>query len=161
MSEGGNNYEYYIDDPTEVDIPRTELWVRVTSKRKAEEESHEGEKKKKVYQTGELCHIDFKFIDKERVQKFYTTVFGWKITQYTDDYLSFQDKSENFGGGFVRAEKIENSSILPYIYTDDILGIKKEIESHGGKVTKQEKMEYGNILYFNDTEGNSMACWSR
>jgi hypothetical protein len=62
MDEGGNNYEYYIDDPTEVDIPRTELWVRIRNKRKSENEEQGNEKKQKVYQTGDICHIDFNFV---------------------------------------------------------------------------------------------------
>jgi len=162
MIDGGNNYEYYIDDPSIVENPRTELWVRVTSKRKSEE-TQEGEKKQKIHQVGDLCHIDFHFVDKDRAQKFYSTVFGWKFYPFKDDYFLFSDKSENFKGGFIKVDKIESSKsvTLSYIYCEDVLEMKKEIENNGGKVTKNEKFEYGSILLFNDTEGNSMGCWSK
>jgi len=83
-------------------------------------------KAQKVYQNGDLCHLDLFFADKERVQKFYSSLFGWVFIPYKDEYLLWHDKSHGFGGGFIKVEKIEpKMPIIPYLYVDDIEKMKK------------------------------------
>jgi len=47
MEVNGNNYERYIDDPESVEVPRTELYFRLLTKRKREEKEEESENKEK------------------------------------------------------------------------------------------------------------------
>jgi len=40
-------------------------------------------------QTNRICYVEFQASDLEKTKAFFTTVFGWKFTDYGPDYTSF------------------------------------------------------------------------
>ena len=105
-------------------------------------------------------YIEFLTTDMETTKKFYSTVFGWKFTDYGPDYSSFADGRLN--GGFVMADEVPSfGHPLIVLYATDLEGIEEIIKDNGGKIIK-EIFEFpgGRRFHFIDTSGNELAVWS-
>jgi predicted enzyme related to lactoylglutathione lyase len=119
-----------------------------------------------------VVHFDMPYDDRERIAKFYQTVFGWQTQMLGEDMGNYvvvttanRDVKQDLprgaiGGGFYKKTP---GIINPYpsivIGVDDIKEAMKKVKESGGKVLG-EPMEipgvgtYGGFL---DTEGNRVS----
>lgn len=131
-----------------------------------------------------VVHFEMGYKDKNRMVKFYETVFGWKTQdmgpQMGDYVLATTTKTDkdgmvqtpgNINGGFFPKVDSDPLATSPSIVVsvDDIKAAMKEVEKAGGKIlgvpdqngkrTKQPQMIPGVGLWMavEDTEGNRLS----
>jgi len=106
-----------------------------------------------------------------RAQKFYNTVFGWKINSLpTMQYalLGTTDADENqvptkpgaINGGILKRQGPIKSPVIT-INIASIDDSSKRIAKHGGKIVRKKAKvgDLGYATYFKDTEGNVLGLW--
>ncbi len=107
----------------------------------------------------------------ERLRKFYSQLFGWKIekTEGPTDYWLIQtvpvDEKGNptrqgVNGGMIKKQDPEHK-VTNYILVESVDEYSKKIEALGGKVIVP-KMEVPNMGFWAmaiDPEGNHFAVW--
>ena len=129
-----------------------------------------------------VVHFEMGYNDKERMVKFYETVFGWKgqdmgpemgnyvvaQTTATDDNGMVQTPG-NINGGFYKKEGPLSQAPSVVISVDDIKASIEEVKKNGGEIlgAMDEKgnksMEpmmipgVGLWISFKDTEGNRVS----
>lgn len=125
-----------------------------------------------------IVHFEIPADDVERAIKFYTDVFGWKITKMDmsadsstggEPYYSVQtgEVDENMrpvtrgaiNGGLMKRTN-PGQVFANYISVDSIDEMLKKLESEGGKVCMPKTeigKEMGWIALFQDPEGNMMG----
>ena len=118
-----------------------------------------------------VVHFEIPADDIARAQKFYSTVFGWKMNSipgmgYT--ILNTTPSGENGmpeepgainGGMLERQEPIMGPVIT--INVESIDEALKKIEQNGGKVVRGKEAvgDMGHAAYFKDSEGNVVGLW--
>lgn len=113
-----------------------------------------------------VTHFEIQADDLERAQKFYQTVFGWKIEKWMSkekdgmDYWGFitGDSVPGINGGLYERPKDEDKFYLfdATIEVADIDEAVKSIKKNGGTIIR-EKSELKDVGWFataKDTEGN-------
>jgi len=113
-----------------------------------------------------ICHIEIGYENIDRVNKFYTDVFGWTCTAAPgfEGYLLFKsnDPDHKVCGGFFKREKDEKINYPAlHLHVDDIDSHIEKIKAAGGQLFK-EKFELPNVGYlafFKDTEDNTMSLF--
>jgi uncharacterized protein len=117
---------------------------------------------------GEVGHFEIPADEVERARKFYSAVFGWKMTHipemnYTMAYTGPVDSQGMptapgyIGGGIGPREGVLKHPLVT-IVVDEIQAALKLVESHGGKVLQPQQPigdgTMGSVAYIQDTEGN-------
>ena len=104
-------------------------------------------------------YVEFAATDLEATKRFYTSVFGWKFTDFGPDYCSFEDGRLN--GGFFRADTVVTGGALVVIYAVDLASVEGDVKSSGGTITKEIfSFPGGRRFQFTDPSGNELAVWS-
>jgi hypothetical protein len=97
----------------------------------------------------------------DKVKKFFTSVFGWKIDsdpQY--DYGQVSAKQAGIGGGIGPGAPGGPNKVTFYIEVPDITGYLKKIEAAGGKTIMPEtNMGTVSFAQFNDPAGNLVGLF--
>jgi uncharacterized protein len=116
-----------------------------------------------------IVHFEIPAENVEKLRRFYTELFGWKIEKYpgpinywliqtvpTDDKGMLLRPGVN--GGMTKREKPEQKSVN-YISVESIDESTEKIQQLGGKIVipKQEVSNIGWIAIAEDPEGNQMA----
>jgi len=118
-----------------------------------------------------VVHFEIPAENIRRAQKFYSDVFGWKITDMPDmNYTILQTAPTDedgmvnvpgaVNGGMMKRSNPINSPVIT-IDVNDINETLQTIKKMGGRVVK-EKMEVGDTgysAYFKDTEDNILGLW--
>jgi hypothetical protein len=123
--------------------------------------------------SGEVGHFEIPADDPGRARKFYSTTFGWKMSETPGmDYTMVRTgpvdeqgmpKSPGYiGGGVVkRRDPLEHPAVT--IVVDDISAVEKTIEKAGGKIIQRKTPvgdgSMGFMGYFKDTEGNTVGLY--
>ena len=119
-----------------------------------------------------VVHFEMPYDNRERMAKFYESVFGWQTQMLGEDMGNYvlATTSETDGNGPKRSGAI-NGGFFPkkpdwpaqypsiVIAVDDIIASVKKITDAGGKVLG-EPMEIpgvGQYVSFTDTEGNRVS----
>jgi uncharacterized protein len=130
-----------------------------------------------------VVHFEMGYNDRERIKKFYSETFGWKMNQMGEDmgeyvvaYTTETDDNGmiktpgNINGGFYA--KTDNPASHPpsvVISVDDIKAAMEDVKKNGGKIlggmnpdgTKtMEPTEIPGVglwISFEDTEGNRVS----
>lgn len=93
---------------------------------------------------------------------FFEEVFGWKFTDYGDEYTSFESKGMT--GGFYQSDlhsTTENGATLIVFYSDDLKATQQKIEDAGGMIIKPVfSFPGGHRFHFAEPSGNEFAVWS-
>jgi len=120
---------------------------------------------------GKVVHFEIPADDVARAQKFYSTVFGWKMNsmpemQYTlvgtvpTDEQGMPTEAGAINGGMLKRE----DPVMTPVITIDVENIEnalETIEKNGGKVVRKAMpvADMGFAAYFKDSEGNMVGLW--
>ncbi len=116
-----------------------------------------------------VVHFEIPAKDEKRAQKFYSSVFGWKMNpmpemEYTIMQTGAVDRNMmlkepgRINGGMVKRSASVKAPVL-YMYVRSIDASLKKIKKLGGKVVQGKTRIQGNMYsaYFRDCEGNVMG----
>ena len=122
---------------------------------------------------GKIVHFEIPADDLSRAKKFYSTVFGWKMTdaempdmQYVmvgtteSDENGMPKEPGSINGGMLKREDPVRHPVvtIDVVSMDDALA---KVKKNGGQVVR-EKMPVGDMgfaAYFKDSEGNVIGLW--
>jgi predicted enzyme related to lactoylglutathione lyase len=106
-----------------------------------------------------IDYIEYSATDIEATKTFFSSVFGWKFTDYGPDYTAFEDGRLN--GGFAKTDSAGGGSPLVVIYAKDLEGVKDAVTKSGGTIARDTyEFPGGRRFHFNDPNGNELAVWS-
>lgn len=113
-------------------------------------------------------HFEIEATDPEILIKFYESVFGWKIKQWTDQpywLIMAGDKDEMGANGAIkpREEKDDGKRMNGYINTIMVESIEdavEKIKKNGGKVTTEimDIPKVGRMVYAQDPDMNKFGA---
>jgi uncharacterized protein len=118
-----------------------------------------------------VVHFEMPYEDKERLAKFYTDAFGWKMQPYGEEmgnYVVAQttetdannmvQKPGTINGGFYPKSMATGGPAAPSVVlgVEDIKAAMEKVNACGGKVIGEpvEIPGIGQYVSFTDTEGN-------
>jgi predicted enzyme related to lactoylglutathione lyase len=112
-----------------------------------------------------VVHFEIHCGDVDRGERFYTTVFGWRIQGYGGpmDYrlaTTGPDGEPGINGALLQRQgEIDGQAVTAYVCTiqvDDLEQVEKRVPEAGGEqvMERTEIPEVGQLAYFKDTEGN-------
>lgn len=115
-----------------------------------------------------VVHIEIPATDPAAADKFYNSLFDWKIE--VDERFNYHqfNPGSGPGGAFVQmgmdpsgTNEVKPSEVLIYIGTDDIPGTLGRVENLGGKVVTPETEIPGIGWFgiFQDLSGNKIALY--
>lgn len=107
-----------------------------------------------------INYVEFKANDLGTVKKFYSSVFGWKFTDYGENYTAFSESG--IEGGFEYSEEpIVNGALVVLIH-DDLEAIQQKVEAAGGTINVPIfSFPGGKRFQFIDPSGNELAVWTQ
>lgn len=113
---------------------------------------------------GQITHVEFPADDTERARRFYSELFGWKLTDWQEfpGYFVFSTgPTESAGGAIGERGKSVGDKVRVYIEVDSIDDIVARAPGLGGKViTSRTEIVgqgwYGVIL---DSEGSELGLY--
>ena len=115
-----------------------------------------------MHQHEKINYLEFPAKNIDATKAFFSTVFGWRFTDYGPDYVAF-DNAGIDGGFFKSASTVstDNGSVLIVFYSDDLEQTLSKIENAGGAVIKPIfDFPGGRRFHFGDPNGNEFAVWS-
>jgi len=105
-----------------------------------------------------IDYVEFPARDIEGTKRFYEHAFGWKFTDYGEDYTSFDDG--RLSGGFTTGAKSGHGALV-VLYAQDLEGTLERVVAAGGVVVKPIfSFPGGRRFHFTDPNGNELAVWS-
>ncbi len=118
-----------------------------------------------------VVHFEIPADDLERAQKFYKSVFGWKMEQFPDmEYIivgttpvnetGMPEEPGAINGGMMKRQRPVTCPVIT-ISVQNIDDAIKNIKKMGGEAVRG-KMQVGDMgyaAYFKDTEGNIIGLW--
>ena len=106
-----------------------------------------------------IDYIEFKVDDVGVAKTFYTSVFGWKFTDYGPDYSSFEDG--RLSGGLDGGKQGSRGGALVVIYAKALEAVREAVIFAGGEVVVEtHDFPGGRRFHFTDPAGNELAVWS-
>ena len=79
-----------------------------------------------------INYIEFKSHDLEATKTFYSSIFGWKFTDYGPTYTAFAESG--IEGGFeLSGDAIVNGALV-VLYHENLEEIQKQVEAAGAKI---------------------------
>ena len=120
---------------------------------------------------GKVVHFEIPADDLSRAKKFYSTVFGWRMSEMPQMEYVMVGTTESDENGMPRQPGAINGGMLkrqdPVRYpvvTIDVESIDDalaRVKKNGGQVVR-EKLPVGDMgvaAYFRDSEGNVIGLW--
>ena len=106
-----------------------------------------------------INYIEFKSHDLEVTKQFYSSLFGWKFTDYGPTYVAFE--GAGIDGGFERFEDPIVNGVLIVLYHENLEEILQKVEAAGAKIVVPIfSFPGGRRFQFLDPSGNELAIWS-
>lgn len=108
--------------------------------------------------TIKINYIEFKSTNLEETKAFYSKLFGWKFTDYGENYTAFS--GAGIDGGFeLTSEKIQNG-VLVVLEHKDLETIFSKVKESGAKITVPIfTFPGGRRFQFLDPSENELAIW--
>lgn len=109
-----------------------------------------------------INYIEFATRDLTASKQFFSSVFGWKFTDYGDNYSSFEEAG--ISGGFFTAEKTsttEQGGVLVVIFSEQLEQTQQAVEEAGGKISQAIfSFPGGRRFQFLEPGGNELSVWT-
>ena len=106
-----------------------------------------------------INYIEFKAKDLGDIQKFYSSVFGLKFTDYVETYVSFEERG--ITGGFEYSDQPIVNGALVVLFHDELEEIQQKVETAGGTINIPIfSFPGGKRFHFIDPSGNELAIWT-
>ena len=120
-----------------------------------------------------VCHFEVPYSDKERMEKFYSGVFGWQfmsapgempytfaITAEMDECMQIKKSGGINGGTYPRGEGVAQSPVI-VIEVESCEQRIKDVEAAGGTniVGPQQVGDMGIYAQVRDPEDNIIGLW--
>ena len=80
-----------------------------------------------------INYIEFKSHDLEVTKQFYSSLFGWKFTDYGPTYTAFSEAG--IDGGFELSSDPIINGVLVVLYHENLEEIQKQVEAVGAKIS--------------------------
>ena len=120
----------------------------------------------------EVIKFELPAEDMKRAGSFYKEVFGWNISEFSDEYLSadstevdsmHMSKKVGVINGGIQKRSSRAKSPTVVIQVSDLDGVISKIKARGGKiVVEKETMEgMGHYAQFDDSEGNRIGLFQK
>lgn len=108
-----------------------------------------------------INYIEFKAQDLKAIKTFYKNTFGWKFTDFGENYTSFSQAESGLDGGFEKTEEPITNGVLVVLYHQDLIRAKQNVIKAGGKI-KVDIFSFpgGSRFQFLDPSGNELAVWT-
>ena len=122
--------------------------------------------KPKKTTTANLIWFEIPADNPERAKKFYGSLFGWKIKNFTGmtDYWHIDTGGgDDTPDGGLMARKHPGQPITNYVNVDSVEKAAAKVEKLGGKicVSRTAVPQMGYFVVCQDTENNTFALWER
>jgi len=105
-----------------------------------------------------IDYVEFAVADMKKAKAFYSSVFGWKFTDYGPEYSSFEDG--RITGGFFRGDKPSSANPLIVLYGFDLEATEARITGAGGTIIARHDFPGGRRFHFTDTNGLELSVWT-
>ncbi len=106
-----------------------------------------------------INYLELKATDLEKIKTFYSSVFGWKFTDYGPTYASFAESG--LDGGFEKTDEPIVNGVLVVLYYKELESLQDKIIHAGGEITREIfSFPGGRRFHFQDPSGNELAVWS-
>ena len=106
-----------------------------------------------------INYIEFKAHDLEQIKAFYSSVFGWKFTDYGPTYVAFSESG--LEGGFEKTDAPIVNGALVVLYNANLEEILQKVQAAGAKISVDIfSFPGGRRFHFLDPSGNELAIWS-
>jgi len=106
----------------------------------------------------QIQYIEFLSSDIVRAKEFYSKCFGWKFTDYSENYAAFE--GEYVDGGFASGNPVKGT-VLIVLYSEGLVSTKNKVISAGGTIVKDIfSFSGGKRFQFQDLDGYELAVWS-
>ena len=106
-----------------------------------------------------IDYIELAATDVAATKRFYERAFGWKFTDYGDDYTSFEDG--RLAGGIRKADDVARGGPLVIMFAMDLADAERRVRASGGSVVVEtHSFPGGRRFHFTDPSGNELAVWS-
>ena len=120
---------------------------------------------------GKVVHFEIPADNLARAKKFYSTVFGWALSEFPEmeytivrtveaDQNGVPKEAGAINGGMLKRQDPVKSPVIT-IDVENMDQAAATIEKNGGKIIRP-KMPVGDMgfaAYFKDTEGNVVGLW--
>lgn len=109
-----------------------------------------------------INYVEFPARDMEAAKRFFSRVFGWTFTYYSDNYMAFD--YQGLEGGFFKSDDAattQGGGALIVFYSDALEQTQEKILNAGGSIVRETfSFPGGRRFHFCDPNGNEYAVWS-
>jgi predicted enzyme related to lactoylglutathione lyase len=105
-----------------------------------------------------IDYVEITVTDMYAAQAFYTSAFGWSLTDYGPQYAGIQGGGAEQGG-----LRLDGSAVAPLVilYSEDLEATLDSVTAAGGTIVRPiESFPGGRRSHFCDPAGNELAAWS-
>ena len=121
-----------------------------------------------------VCHFEVPYSDKDRMESFYSKVFGWQFqdapTENPYSFIFTTEVDETFhpkkagginGGSYPRGDEGGSKSPVIVLEVESTEQRVKDVEAAGGSLVMGPAEIPGMGIYaqINDSEGNTIGLW--
>lgn len=109
----------------------------------------------------QIDYVEFASTDLAASKQFFSTVFGWRFTDYGAQYSAFARAEAGLDGGFHPAESVQAGGPLVVLRSAALEQTQAAIEAAGGVIVEPIfAFPGGRRFHFREPGGNVLAVWS-
>ena len=108
-----------------------------------------------------VVHFEIGCRDSERTQKFYSSLFDWKIEQAGPAAMISTGSDEGIAGHISALGHEPHNYVTVYVQVEDLQAYLDKAEGLGGKtvIPPTEVPGMGHFAWFTDPDGNCIGLW--
>jgi uncharacterized protein len=105
-----------------------------------------------------IDYVEITVTDMDAAKAFYTSAFGWSLTDYGPEYSGIQGDGSEQGG--LRLDSVRREPLV-ILYSEDLEATLDAVTAAGGTIVQPiESFPGGRRFHFGDPAGNELAVWS-